>query len=185
MIWGSYEWDMGRIAGYGCRSGTGGMWVFNHAQICPSGSTYNPRWMDMYIRRPIGLERYLCHSRAICSNAHIWASMRISETYPGPMDIYVHQSHPSVHSIPCTLEPAAPLLAYIDVSEPYNSFFNYLFKISFFYLFQKKINNILLIFVPYLSFLILPKEIAISRTYERLLNHDNRYRAMGSKLRNV
>ena len=31
--------------------------------------------------------------------------------------------------------------------------------------------------------MILPKEIAISRTYERLLNHDNRYRAMGSKLK--
>lgn len=105
----------GQIAGYGCRAGTGGMLAFNHAQICPSGSIYNPRWMDMYIRRPIGLERYLCHSRAIWGDVYIWASMRLSGPHPGPMDMYVHQCKglgPNAHL--CALEPGSPPYRFIS-----------------------------------------------------------------------
>lgn len=105
VIWPWY----GRTAGYWVRARPGGMWVIRHVQICPSGCTYNPRWMDMYIRRPIGLERYLCHSRAIWGDVYIWASMRISGTHPGPMDMYVHQCKglgPNAHF--CTLELGSP-----------------------------------------------------------------------------
>ena len=88
VIWPWY----GRTAGYWVRARPGGMWVFNHAQICPSGCTYNSRRLDMSI---VGLmETWIswAGSRAIFGNVHIWALFRICLPHPRPMSTYVHRS---------------------------------------------------------------------------------------------
>lgn len=88
VIWPWY----GRTAGYWVRAVPGGMWVFNHAQICPSGCTYNSRRLDMSIVGLMETWTFRAGSRAICGNVHIWAFFDICLSHPRPMDMYVHRS---------------------------------------------------------------------------------------------
>jgi len=88
VIWPWY----GRTAGYWVRARPGGMWVFNHAQICPSGCTYNSRRLDMSIVGLMETWTFRAGSRAICGNVHIWTFFDICLLHSRPMDMYVHRS---------------------------------------------------------------------------------------------